>query len=597
MTPEQQYERAIKDFAWGGTKTFLLWVCLISPFSTYLVPSLVGLSAATSGKAVLVLVPPLIALLAVGYPYVQFRWLGGLALRPRPGDRPGDRLNRLLTLPWYSTLLLMAVVTLVGGGIFCAALVYLFNAPLERISAGMVVVLSVLVVLSFPVSLGLERRLLPQVLEEHQKHPEVPPRGGGPFWPRQVWYLPFAVGLSTVATLALAALSVAVELLETREALRTALSAGRTQEALALLDEQGASSRLTVVLVVVGGLLPAVISLTTWILARRQAQGAQAIRESIESLASGRVQPPRWLSTDELGDLAGGLSMVLERLRRLPRTLQDSASRLVSAGDSLSEANLEQQQSLTRQAAALQQAQVTSEEIKQVSLMASQRAEAVLQVARRAEELGKSGETSIEQSMAGLGSIQQYVESLRQQLTRLQESTTRISTVAITVKELADRSNMLALNAAIEAVRSGEHGKGFAVVAKEIRTLANRSIVSTNQIREMLEEVVASIGQAASMGESGAEQIARDMARMRSSSDNLRELTRISKETSGAVQQIAAAVSQQNAGFSQIFSAIGDLSQIMQQTIKRLDATQGAVGTLKVVSGEVDQVARQFTAS
>src|SRR5262249_35269748 len=159
--------------------------------------------------------------------------------------------------------------------------------------------------------------------------------------------------------------------------------------------------------------------------------------------------------------------------RELPGELEGSARRLAEAGNSLSSANDEQQRSVVRQASALQQTQVTAQEIKQVLALAAEKAQGVLEVAARAEELGKAGAAAVAQSLAGLGEIRQIADDIRGRIARLEERARLVEDITDSVKHLADQTNMLALNAAIEAVRAGEHGKGFAVVSREVRSLAD----------------------------------------------------------------------------------------------------------------------------
>ncbi len=592
-------DKVISDFARRGALTFISWVALPGLICAYLIALSMGLNSDEGLWATTRIAPALIFFFGTIYPWMALRMLAAHALRHRPGEAPGERLGRMLRLPWQSTVFTTYAAWTLGGLCFSIPVCLQFDKEVLRVVLGSTIAFCFGVVMSFPIALTLEKQLVPLVLEEQRAHPGVAPRGGGLFWPRQSWFLPFTFVASIVSTLLLSGCVMTVKMLRLRDVLRAELAGQGSISSAQLLEELGGSllTELLGSMAWVAGLVLIVPTITTWMLARRQAQGTGAVGVAIEALAHGRTVSPEWVSTDEIGTLASGMNAVLAKLRELPLALQASAARLGDAGGHLRAANDEQQQSLTRQAAALHEAQVTSEEIKRTSLMAADRADAVLQVARRAEELGQKGELAVEQSVTGLADIRRAVDGIQQRLARLAESTTQIGDITETVKDLADQSHLLAVNAAIEAARSGEQGRGFAVVAREIRGLADQSIQATRRIRGILQDISQGIRDAALMGEQGVQTIGSGLDQMRASGDSLRELSRISQENSAAARQIAAAVTQQNAGFSQIFTAIGDLSQIMDSTLKRLESTQEATATLSAVSNEVGKMARQFTAA
>lgn len=299
-------------------------------------------------------------------------------------------------------------------------------------------------------------------------------------------------------------------------------------------------------------------------------------------------------SSDEVGQLASAFTAMSTRLKDMLLHLQSTSTMLGDSVRGLNASAEEQNQMVSRQAAAVQETQVTAQEIRQTSLLAAKTAGAVLTVAERADELGRNGEQAITASIQGMEELRSHVVQITERILALSTRTAQISGITETVKNLADQSNLLAVNAAIEAARSGEQGKGFAVVAREIRALADQSIRSTNQVREILVDISAAIAATVTLTEEGAQRMEEGLGQVRASGNSLRELSTIIRDNAASVRQIAHAVNQQNGGIEQIFGAVNELNQLMTQTMDVIGNTTKSAVSLKALSDEVAEMVREY---
>ncbi|MCF7532937.1 methyl-accepting chemotaxis protein [Pseudomonas sp. P2498] len=109
-------------------------------------------------------------------------------------------------------------------------------------------------------------------------------------------------------------------------------------------------------------------------------------------------------------------------------------------------------------------------------------------ISQQTDAVAKRGADVVQNTVQTMRSISDELQSAAAGIEALEKQSMLISSIVQTIGGIAQQTNLLALNAAIEAARAGEQGRGFAVVADEVRQLAGRTSVATEEIVTVVQQ-------------------------------------------------------------------------------------------------------------
>lgn len=241
-------------------------------------------------------------------------------------------------------------------------------------------------------------------------------------------------------------------------------------------------------------------------------------------IASGNLQATIDVDQeDELGELAGSLNAMKDKLADTISSIQSAARYIADASNQVSHTSQSISQGSTEQASSAEEISASMQQISASITQNTANAQRTEEIAGKAtEKMNTGGRNVIDVATA------------------IREIAEKISIIG----DIAYQTNILSLNAAVEAARAGEYGRGFAVVADEVKKLAERS-----------QDAATEIDKVSGTGVNLAEE----------SRQIIKEILPQIELTLKLVQEITASSMEQNSGAEQVNESIQHFNQVIQQ--------------------------------
>ncbi|MCP4430589.1 MAG: methyl-accepting chemotaxis protein [Gammaproteobacteria bacterium] len=300
---------------------------------------------------------------------------------------------------------------------------------------------------------------------------------------------------------------------------------------------------------------------------------------------------------EEMAQMARSFNLMMEAFQKMIGNIQNSTEHLGGSSRTLTSVTQAMDGGVSRQ----------KQETEQLASAMSQMTSAVREVAGNAasaadaaiiaDEEGEKGLKVIAETNQGINALSAEIASTASAISDLSSESENIGTVLHVIQGIAEQTNLLALNAAIEAARAGEQGRGFAVVADEVRTLAQRSQESTEEIRDIVERLQSVAESAVLAMDKSKHGTEKTVLQAEQAVNSLNSIIEAVSRIRDMNLTIASASEQQAAVSSEISNSVENINHVTSETGDNSRKTLDAGQTINSVTEDLQKLIYQFKIS
>lgn len=321
------------------------------------------------------------------------------------------------------------------------------------------------------------------------------------------------------------------------------------------------------------------------------------LKKQLDNIAEGEgdlTQRVPVETSDDLGQLATSFNQVLANLQSMVGSIQTLSENLGKEAMQLSTAARDNNDGINRQNDLISMVATAINEMQSAIEEVAGNASRAADVTRHAQETSEKGGRIIHDSSAQVQTLAEQILKAVEVIRKLSEDSKNITSVLEVIRGVAEQTNLLALNAAIEAARAGEQGRGFAVVADEVRTLAQRTQQSTEDIQRMITTLQTGVSDIVSVMETGSEQAGETERLATEAEKELKTILESMNDIMDVNASVASATEEQTQVVEEINRNIVNINELASESSRRSERINDISATLDSYAASLRQQTGRF---
>jgi methyl-accepting chemotaxis protein len=336
-----------------------------------------------------------------------------------------------------------------------------------------------------------------------------------------------------------------------------------------------------------------------------QAQATEVVAEHTSTIEN---------SIKEVSGHMESLSQLAEEVSASVLQMIASIDQIASSADGLTEAVGTSASTLAENTAALKQIDASAEKInrfvEETSSAMTEMESSIRQIEQNSSSTRQSVEVASQEAVSGVEVVEHTAATISQlqgsfmtvseAMKNLGKRSEEIGNILGVIDEVMEQTHLLALNAAIIAAQAGEQGKAFSVVAGEIRSLAEKTSLSTREIASLIDSVQQEVNKAVELVTSQNTLVEETVKASEATANSFR---RIQKSVYPAVmmtQEINKALQEQGKGAASVVRSVEQLRDLAHQMSRATkeqssgsDQILAAVNKIRNLSEEVKRATKE----